>query len=83
MLLLLRPLDGTKHSYVKASQHCCVHVCKGTISSFVAFEANSLALQHLEDGLQIILLCTLWPRSAHYVSMEHAAAAVQVIGLAD
>ena len=54
LLLLLRSLDGTKHSYVKASQHCCVHVCKGTISSFVAFEANSLALQHLEDGLQII-----------------------------
>ena len=39
LLLLLRPIDGAKHSYVKASQHCCVHVCKRTSSSFVAFEA--------------------------------------------
>ena len=29
------------------------------------------------------LLCTLWPRSAHYVLMGHAAAAVQVNGFAD
>ena len=54
LLLLLRSLDGTKHSYVEASQHCCVHVCKGTSSSFVAFEADRFALQHLEDGLQIV-----------------------------
>lgn len=27
------------------------------------------------------LLCTLWPRSAQYASMEHAAVAVQVDGL--
>ena len=54
LLLLLRPLDNAEHSYVEASQHRCVHVCKGTSSSFVAFEANRLFLQHLEDGLQII-----------------------------
>ena len=53
-LLLLRPFDGAKHSYVKASQHCCVHICKGTSSSFVAFEAGSFVFQHFKDGLQII-----------------------------
>ncbi len=60
LLLLLRPLDGAKHSYVKlkalkASQHCCVHVCKGTSSNFVAFEADRFVLQHSEDSLQITL----------------------------
>ena len=42
MLLLLRPLDGTEHTYVEASQQRCVHDCKGTISSFVAFEVKNL-----------------------------------------
>ena len=54
LLLLLRSLDGAKHSDVKTSQHRCVHVCKGTSSSFVAYEANRFVLQHSKDGLQII-----------------------------
>ena len=53
LLLLLRLLDGAKHSYVEASQHRCVHACKGTSSSFVAFETNRFVLQHLQDGLQV------------------------------
>ena len=51
LLLLLRPLDDAKHSDVKAIQHSCVHVCKGTRSSCVAFEADRLVLQHSKDGL--------------------------------
>ena len=45
MLLLLNPLDGVKHSDVKAVQNRCVHVCKGTSSSYVAFEADRLVLE--------------------------------------
>ena len=55
LLLLLCPFDDAKHSDVQPSQHGCVHVCKGTISIFLAFEANRCALQHSKDGLQIIV----------------------------
>ena len=53
-LLLLCTLYDAKHSDIEASQHRCVHVCKWTSSSFLAFEANTFVLQHLKDGLQII-----------------------------
>jgi len=58
LLLLLLPLlcpgNDAKHSDVQVSQHCCVHVWKGTRSSFLACEANSFVLQHSKYGLQII-----------------------------
>ena len=49
LLLLLRPLDGAKHPYLKASQHCRVRVCKRTSISFMAFEADGFVLQHSEN----------------------------------
>jgi hypothetical protein len=54
LLLLLCPLYDAKHSDIETSEHCCIHVCKWTSSSFLAFEADKIVLQHSKDGLQII-----------------------------
>ena len=53
-LLLLCPPYDAKHSDIEASQCCCIHICKWTSSSFLAFEADTFVLQHSKDGLQII-----------------------------
>lgn len=54
LLLLLCRLYSAEHSDVQAGQHCCVHVCKGTSSRFVAPKANRFVFQHSKDGLQVI-----------------------------
>ena len=55
LLLLLCSLYDTKHSNIEASQHCCIHVCKWTSSTFLAVKADTSILQHSKDGLQITL----------------------------
>ena len=80
VLRFLQQLYG--EAYGETNKHCSgcgcsvASVYQGNVHSGTDKTATRFASLHT-------LLCTLWPRSAHYVAMEHAAAGVQVNVLAD